>query len=241
MNYLKFGTGKKYLVFLHGWGADLNSFLWLKDYFVEDYSMLFVDFAGFGKSETPHVAYFVSDYVCELKKLLNKFDIKNLVLIGHSFGGRVAIKFAFLFSKEYKNLSLLLVDSAGILPKRTLGYYLKVWRYKSLKRQVLSGKKSKEVLEKFGSKDYKDLAVVMRQTFVNVVNEDLSEYAKRLSVKTLIVWGENDKDTKPYMAKKLNRLIAGSKLVFLKDAGHFSFLDKKEDFVIILDTFLKNI
>lgn len=241
MNYLKFGTSKKYLVFLHGWGADLNSFLWLKDYFVEEYSMLFVDFAGFGKSEKPSVPYFVSDYALELKNLLDKFDIKKLVFIGHSFGGRVSIKFAFLFSKEYKKLSLLLVDSAGVLPRRRLGYYLRVWRYKRLKRQVLSGQKSKEVLDKFGSNDYKDLSIIMRQTFVNVVNEDLSEYAKRLYVKTLIVWGEKDKDTKPYMAKKLNSLIADSKLIFLKGAGHFSFLDKKEDFVIILDTFLKNI
>ena len=81
----------------------------------------------------------------------------------------------------------------------------------------------------------------MKQTFVNVVNEDLCVYAKNINSKTLIVWGEKDKDTKIFMAKKLHKLIFLSELVFIKGAGHFSFLDKKEDFVIILDTFLKNI
>ena len=241
MNYLKFGNSKKFLVFLHGWGADLNSFLWLKDYFIDEYSLVFVDFLGFGKSEKLTVPYFVSDYVFELKKILNKFDIDELVLIGHSFGGRVAIKFAFLFDKIFNKLSLVLVDSAGVRPKRNLVYYWKVWRYKILKSKVIANKKPKQFLEKFGSEDYKNLSGVMKQTFINVVNEDLCVYAKNLNVKTLIFWGKNDKDTKLYMAHKLHRLIKGSKLEIVEDAGHFSFLDKKEDFVIILDTFLKNI
>ena len=74
MNYLKFGDSKKFLVFFHGWGADLNSFLFIKDYFCE-YTKLFVDFAGFGKTSEPDKPYFVSDYVKELENLLLKFDI----------------------------------------------------------------------------------------------------------------------------------------------------------------------
>ena len=145
MHYLKFGTGKKYLVFLHGWGAELNSFLWLKSFFEDDYSLLFIDFAGFGKSEKLTMPYFVSDYVFDLKKLLDKFDIDELVFIGHSFGGRVAIKFAFLFEKNYNKFSLILVDSAGVLPKHGLCYYFKIWRYKVLKQKVLLNKKPKSV------------------------------------------------------------------------------------------------
>jgi len=61
MNYLKIGNSKKFLVFLHGWGADLNSFLFTKDYF-QSYTKLYVDFAGFGKTLEPNKPYFVSDY-----------------------------------------------------------------------------------------------------------------------------------------------------------------------------------
>lgn len=241
MNFLKFGNSKNYIVFLHGWGADLNSFLWIKDFFVDDYSLVFVDFEGFGKSPAPERAMSVSDYVLSLKKLLDNFEIENLVFVAHSFGGRVAIKFSFFYQNFYKSLSLCLVDSAGILPRRNLAYKLKVRSFKRLKKRAESNPKLKEKLLNFGSSDYRKLNDVMKQTFVKVVNEDLSKYAMFLNCKTVIVWGEKDRETKPYMARKLKKLIKNSNLIFLKGVGHFSFLEKKEEFVIILDTFLKNL
>ena len=80
----------------------------------------------------------------------------------------------------------------------------------------------------------------MKQTFVNVVNEDLSIFASKIICETLIVWGEKDKETKLWMARKLNRLIKGSKLKIIDGAGHFCFLDDMQEFLIILDTFIKN-
>lgn len=241
MNYLKFGNSKRYIVFLHGWGADLNSFLWIKDFFIEDYSLIFLDFDGFGKTPEPKNKMTVSDYVQNLKILLDKFDIEHLIFVAHSFGGRVAIKYLFLYQNSYNKSSLCLVDAAGILPKRNLRYYLRIERYKLLKKKSETNPKLKEKLKEFGSSDYKKLSPVMKETFVGVVNEDLSKFAKFISCKTLIVWGDKDKETKPYMAKKLHKLIKNSKLIFLESAGHFSFLEKKEEFVIILDSFLKNL
>ncbi len=241
MHFLKFGDSKKFIVFLHGWGSDLNSFFWLKDYFVDEYSLLFLDFDGFGKTVEPSQPLSVSDYVKKLKDLIDCFDIDELVFVAHSFGGRVAIKYLFYFQNLYKKVSLCLVDSAGIKPRRNFIYRLKVYRYKKLKRKKNKTLKDIEKLNKFGSSDYKVLSNVMKQTFVNVVNEDLSGCAKFLTCKTLIVWGAKDKETKPFMAKKLNKLINGSKLVFLKGAGHFSFIENKQEFVIILDSFLKNL
>ena len=69
----------------------------------------------------------------------------------------------------------------------------------------------------------------------------LYKYLKFIKVKTLIVWGENDRETKMYMARKFRKLISDSRLVVFKNCGHFSFLENKEDFVIVLDTFLKNL
>lgn len=241
MNFLKFGSSKKYIVFLHGWASDLNSFLWLKDYFVDDYSLIFLDFDGFGKTPEPKEPLSVSDYVLKLKALLDEFCVDELVLVAHSFGGRVAIKFLFYFQSQFKKVSLCLVDAAGIKPRRNLIYHLKVSKYKRLKNKQNKTQKDFEKLRKFGSDDYKVLSDVMKQTFVNVVNEDLSRCTKFLKCKTLIVWGTNDKETKPFMARKLNKLINGSKLIFLKDAGHFSFIEKKQEFIIILDSFLKNL
>lgn len=239
MNYLKFGESKNFIVFLHGWGADLNSFLWLKEYF-EDYSLLFVDFPGFGKSPEPSIPFTVLNFTTELKNLLNNFEINELILVGHSFGGRVAIKFSFLFQDNYKNFKLCLIDSAGIKPRRNLKYYIRVARFKMLKKKAMKNQKLHSKLDTFGSSDYKKLSLIMKQTFVRVVNEDLSSNAKFIKCKTIIVWGNKDKETKLYMAKKLSKLISNSKLYILKNAGHFSFLDNKQEFLIILDTFVRN-
>ena len=241
MHYLKFGSSKKYIVFMHGWGADLNSFLWLKDFFVDEYSLIFLDFYGFGKTGEPSSPFSVSDYVESLKSLLDEYVIHELIFVAHSFGGRVAIKYMFRYQERYHKTALCLIDSAGILPRRNLAYWFKIAKFKILKNRAKKNHALNKKLEKFGSEDYKKLSPLMKKTFVKVVNEDLTKFAKFLKCKTLIVWGKNDRETKPYMARKLRRLIDGSKLVFLKNAGHFSFLEKREEFVIILDTFLKNL
>lgn len=239
MDYLKFGESKSFIVFLHGWGADKNSFLWLKNFFA-DHSLIFLDFAGFGLSPEPARPYYVSDYVNELKSLLDKFDIESLTIVGHSFGGRVAIKFASLFQNDYKIFRLCLVDSAGVLPRRGLKYYLKVHHYKYLKKKAENSLEAQNKLAVMGSSDYKQLSGIMKQTFVQIVNEDLLPVAKHIQAETILIWGEKDKETKLYMAKKLNRTIKNSKLYILKNAGHFCFLDKRTDFLILLDTFIKN-
>lgn len=241
MYYLKFGSSRNYIVFLHGWGADMSSFLWLKDYFISDYSLIFLDFDGFGKSEEPSEVMDVSSYVSNLKEILNNFKIDNLIIVGHSFGGRVAIKFLFNYQTIFNSVKLCLIDSAGILPKRGIKYKLKVREYKNLKKKIENNPQLKDRLKNYGSDDYKNLSPIMQQSFINIVNEDLSCYAKFIKCNTIIVWGENDKETKIYMAKKLKRLIKGSKLYILKNTGHFSFLENKEDFLIILDSFLKNL
>lgn len=239
MNFIKFGDSKKYIVFLHGWGADKKSFLFVKNYF-QDYSKIFVDFSGFGESLKIEKPYFVSDYVSELCDLLKNFEIDELVIVGHSFGGRVAIKFCALMKNKFNNLKLCLVDSAGIKPKLSFLKKWKIFRYKYLKRRALKNEKLKYKLQYFGSDDYKKLSPVMKQTFVNIVNEDLSVYAKMIDCNCLIIWGENDKDTPIFMAKKLNKYIKESNLVILNNAGHFSFLDNMQEFLIVLDTFIKN-
>ena len=239
VKYLKFGDSKDFIVFLHGWGADKNSFLWTKNYF-DDFSLVYVDFDGFGECPEPPFAYGVSDYALKLKELIDTFDAQTLTLVGHSFGGRVAIKFAFLYQNEYKNMQICLVDSAGLKPKRNLIKFLKIKKYKFLKRRALKNPKLLPKLKSMGSSDFKILSDKMKQTFVKVVNEDLASNAKFIKCRTCIIWGSKDTETKLYMAKKLNRLIKNSELHTIKGAGHYSFLDNPQEFLILLDTFVKN-
>ena len=102
-------------------------------------------------------------------------------------------------------------------------------RYKKLKIKVNEGLKDKKVLEKFGSDDYKQLNDIMKQTFVKVVNEDLSDDASKISIPTLLVWGKKDKDTPLYMGKTFNKLIKNSKLIIL-NGGHYCHIENLQEY-----------
>lgn len=232
-----FVSGKgKFIFFLHGWGGDKNSFAITKNHIAEiDRNMVFVSFAGFGNTPEPSKPYYVQDYVNDLVDLIVKVAKgKSVDIVCHSFGARVAV----LLASQYPLLvnKIMIIDGAGIKPRHGLGYYLKVAKYKKLKRQVMRKKKDASVLEKFGSNDYKALSSMMKQTFINVVNQDLKKEASKIKTQILLFWGEKDTETPLYMAKKYKRLLKDSKLVVVKNAGHFAYLD---NFELFYDCFKK--
>ena len=228
------GEGK-YIFFLHGWGGDKNSFAILKNQVkTVNRNMVFVSFTGFGNSSEPEHPITVSDFMLELKDLIvNVAKGSSVDIVCHSFGGRVAIKlasnFPFLVNK------LMIIDGAGVKPKRGLKYYLRVYKYKRLKKLVLRGKLDQSALNGYGSEDYKRLSPVMKQTFINVVNEDLKNDAKKIKTQTLLFWGEKDTETPLYMAKKLNKWIKNSTLIVSKNVGHFSYI---EDYYLFYQAFI---
>lgn len=133
---------------------------------------------------------------------------------------------------------VVLVDSAGIKPKLKINKLIKSIWFRFCKKCAKIGLYNKERLALHGSDDWKKLPENMKGTFVKVIRQDLSNDASQVMAKTLIVWGEKDKDTPLYMARKLNKLISGSKLVVYKDAGHFSYIDRFADFTNLLNNFL---
>ena len=224
---------KNTVVFLHGWGADSSIFRGVISLLPKNnWRYVLVDFAGFGKSGEPNKVYSVGDYAEELNQLMKNLNINSAIMVGHSFGGRVAI----VLSSRHKELveKLVLVDSAGLIMNRGVVYKFKIWKYK-LKKFLMRKGVLKLNLTNDGSSDFKALkSDIMRKTFINVVNEDLSNYARQINIETILIWGKNDKDTPINMAKKFNRLIDKSRLYVLENAGHYCFLDKTEDFVYIL-------
>jgi len=160
-------------------------------------------------------------------------------LIGHSFGGRIIISLAANFPEKVGKL--ILVDSAGIRPKRTARYYLRALMAKTGKRLSslpLFGKGLKDVIySRIGSKDYRE-AGNMRGTMVKVVNEDLTPLLAKIKAPTLLIWGEEDKETPISHARIMERQIEDAGLVILKGAGHFSYLDNLAQFCLIAANFL---
>lgn len=170
---------------------------------------------------------------CELEGIVNP------ILLGHSFGGRVGILFASRNSVD----KLILVDAAGVKPKRSLNYYLKVYSYKCMKRIIYliygkergNAKLSKRVA---GSADYRNASMRMRSILSKVVNEDLKSVMPKIKASTLLVWGENDTATPVGDAKIMERLISDAGLVVFPGAGHYSFLDNPRGFAAVIKSFL---
>ncbi len=217
-------------MFLHGWGGSISAFLFVAKRLSRQYRVTVLDFAGFGQSPPPNVPYTVRDYAQEVVDLLDELGIEKAVLVGHSFGGRVALEMATFFKERVK--ALVLVDSAGIKPRRSICYYFKVFCHKLLKKMGLKGLK--------GSSDYRALSPIMKRTFVNVVNYDQTYLLSSIECDTAIFWGDKDTETPLYMARKLKNCIKNSQLFMLK-GGHYSYADDYATFIAILTAFLKEI
>ena len=240
INFKKTGKGENILL-LHGWGGSLEVFNKIHAALEPYFCVYSIDLPGFGKSQTPKEVWGVNDYTELLKSFIQAESIKNPILLGHSFGGRISI----IYGATYPVNKIILANSAGIKPKRKPEYYLKVYSYKSMKfiLPVLLGKKRGEKIldnyrKKVGSADYKNADEQLRKIMVKVINEDLKEYLHRIKAPTLLMWGENDTATPVRDAEIIHKLIPDSGLVVLKNAGHYSFIDKEYEFITIVKSFL---
>lgn len=240
--YKKAGQGQKVLL-LHGWGGCADSFLPVFNYLSSKFEVYAIDFPGFGQSTVPEKPWGVGDYENIVIKFMDALGIEGTNIIAHSFGGRVSIRLASEHPERV--LKLVLADSAGLIPKRGFKYYFKVYKFKLFKSIFLlftPGKNKQEKLDKFyskhGSRDYRD-AGSMRQTFIKVVNEDLKGFLSSIKSPTLLIWGDEDKDTPLYFGKIMEKEIPDAGLVVFKGAGHFSYLDKLNDFNIIVCRFFE--
>lgn len=248
VNYETFGKndGTPILI-LHGWGASIDAMapIWKFLESRENYKIYVIDFPGeSNKSGIPPIAWGVPEYGEMIKKFMEELKIINPNVIAHSFGGRVTI---YLASK-YKELfnKIILTDAAGVKPKMTFQKLRKKITYKFGKvclKIFLPKKKYEEKMseyrERYSSADYKILkSEIMRETFKKVISLDLTPCLKDITRPTLLVWGENDIDTPLYMAKIMEKNIKDSGLVVIKEAKHFSYIDKPYEYNLIIDNFL---
>lgn len=242
INYICVGKGENILV-LHGWGANIDTIMPIVNLLKDHFKVYALDLPGFGKSDKPEFPFNSQDYSRIVKKFMDLMEIKKATLIGHSFGGKVSIILAVNHPERVERL--VLIDSAGIPPKRSIKYYLKVYSFKILKfiyKLVFAWNKKEEKMEafyrRFGSADYRNADGVMRKTLVKVVNEDLRPILKKVSCPALLIWGDKDEDTPIYMGKIMEKEIPDSSLVVLERAGHYSYLDDYFKFAAVLNAFL---
>ena len=239
------GSGQAVL-FLHGWGSDFSSFRRFLDGLSESRRACALDLPGFGRSDEPPAGWSVDDYADFVLEFLKELGIKSVVPIGHSFGGRVVVKLAARKNLPVTITKAVLVDGAGIRPKRTLVQKFRAIVYKAVRRLLSFGpiwKAVPSLLERWRDKnasaDYRNATPRMRECLVKAVGEDLTPCLTSIRCPTLLIWGENDTATPLSDAKTMEKMIPGSGLVVLKNAGHYSFVDQPYVFGKVLDSFLE--
>lgn len=235
--YTQQGEGKDVLC-LVGWGQDSQMFQPTADHLADRFRVTVVDYPGFGHSESMHEAWDVDGYVQWLDALLKVLDVKDPIIIAHSFGARLAIKYQ-LTRPVHK---LILTGAAGIRPKRSLDTVLRIYSFKVLKQifKLPFLVKYQEPLRKlFGSEDYKAISGVLRASFVKIVNEDLTPYLKHIEVPTLLVWGDQDDATPLWMGKKMEKEIKDAGLVIFENDGHYAYWNQLSRFHAIVSVFLE--
>lgn len=244
INYEVEGEGIP-VILLHGWLANLETMKVLQKHLSKHFKVFNVDIIGFGKSDLPKEPMSSNDYGDFLNDFIKELKIENPILIGHSNGGRTIINYAGRNLGKIRKI--ILIDSAGLKPKRKPKYYIRVYIFKLLKNIFKILPKTEmlrdireNVLGKFGSSDYKNSPEVLRKTMNIILNEDATNLLPNIKTSTLLIWGEKDTATPIQDGKTMERLIPDAGLVEIKNAGHFSYLDNLNLCLAVINEFLKN-
>lgn len=233
INYLDYGEDKLgTIVLMHGWGQNTEMMDMLGRPFADSFRIINIDFPGFGKSPEPSEAASVSDYALWIYQLLKKLNVSNPILIGHSFGGRVAICYA----SKYKTKKVVLLSSPFRPGKKKVSIKVKIYNF--VKKIKFLKKLALYLRNKWGSEDYKNASEITRGTLVKVVNEDLTKYAASIKCPVLLIYGVLDKDVPITEARDLEKIIPDCGLVEYPGAHHYAYLEKLNDTTTILRNFL---
>lgn len=234
--YRQWGRGEDPTVLvLHGWGVDSSQY---EDFgprlAKHGYRVIVPDLPGFGNTPAPPNAWGVGEYVEWVREFMSapplmirggRGSYDKIILFGHSFGGRIAIKYALKYRAELR--ALILCASAGIKPPLTLKR-IGLYCLAKIGKTIFSppglswtGEILKRILYRVaGVNDYLRASGIMKEILQKAIREDLTSKLGSLEVPTLLLWGTEDRATPYRDGQTMARLIPNSKLVTFEGARH---------------------
>jgi pimeloyl-ACP methyl ester carboxylesterase len=200
---------EKDLIILHGWGSNKEIMKQAFSKVLPQFRHIYIDMPGFGKSANDYILN-SQNYADVINLFLKKIHVKKDIIMGHSFGGKVAT----LLNPDL----LILLSNSGIPIPKPFSVRFKIGLFKMLK-SIGGGALSRV----FASKDVAGMSQSMYETFKIVVNEDFSDIFASYEGRALIFWGKEDTATPLWSGEKVTSLISNSTFYPLK-GDHFFFL-----------------
>lgn len=242
IEYSDTGSGIPVLL-LHGWGSSFDVYRGIIAALSDRCRLVALNFPGCGGSDTMHEPWTLEDYCRLVLKFTQAVQLENPIMIGHSHGGRVVLKMAA--EKMLKPPKIVLLDAAGLIPKKSLKQKMRAKSFKIIKRVLtlpIIKNHSQGLLERarkhYGSADYNAAPEVLRKTLVSLVNTDLRDILPSISCPALLIWGDKDTATPLADAKLMENLIPDAGLCVLEGTGHYSFCEKPYQAHAILNSFI---
>lgn len=232
INYVNYGNKKgKTVVLLHGWGQNIAMMDPIGQGLKDLYNVIILDLPGFGASSEPNTPYTIEDYYQVLDKLLKKLKVTDPILVGHSFGGRVAVYYA-----SCNKVSKLVLFGAPFI-KRVTNPTLKMKVLKKLKKMPGLNKLGEKAKKYIGSRDYKAASPIMRETLVNIVNCDLTDNVKKIKCSCIAIAGEKDEEVSLDEMMLYKEYISDCEVIVYPNMTHYAYLEDKVRTINILRSF----
>jgi pimeloyl-ACP methyl ester carboxylesterase len=238
LQYTDEGDGLVILM-LHGWKESLHAFDAYVSPLSKSYRVVRLDLPGFGGSEMPKTTWSLDDYVWIVALFIAKLELDVEILVGHSMGGRIALK--GVANNSLRPAGLVVIATACLARQRTL-------RNKMLTIVAKVGKavstvppfswyrpRLRRALYDAVGSDY-FAAGSLKNTYLQIIREDLRDAASKVTVPTLIIWGRDDTITPVGEGEMLRDCIKGSELYVIDHAGHDVPMEKPHEVLkLVLD------
>ncbi len=230
--YEKYGHKGKEVVVLHGWASDMREWKNAAEILAKKHKVWLINLPGFGGSDDPGESWKLQDYVRTVTEFISVNNIHKPVLIGHSFGGRIAA----MVSSSTECEKLIVVDAAALIfPSiksksygMALKFLAKIWHLPIIPKSF-SAYHAREDIEN---------AYRLLPWFIKVVGENIKEDLRKIKVPTLIVWGLWDTALPIWEGYVLAKLISGAKLKIMPYSTHIPHVEETERFVKAIEEFV---
>jgi len=233
------GDGRIVLL-LHGWGDNLKGLAGLQKSLANNFKVVSLDLPGFGATQIPAGVWGLDNYAEFVRDFLSKIAVEPYAIVGHSNGGAMAIR--GIATAQLKPERLVLLAASGIRSnqsgKRLLlkavakaGKVASAWLPKSSQTKL-----RKKLYGAAGS----DLLVVehLQETFKKIVRQDVQADASKITIPSLLIYADKDRDVPLADGQTYHRLIKNSQLQAVAGAGHFVHLDEPDRVSSLIEDFL---